>query len=197
VSDRPVVFFGDDVVAGARDESSLGLVGRLVSSAFAAGVPVSAYNLGVLGDTSVSVSRRWRKEAGPRINANTRWWPVFCFGANDTAPYGGATRVDPLISVQALQKVLARTLAAGLAPLIIGPPPIGEAAQRERTVALSYRFADMCSQYGVPYCETSAVLSSSPSWARGLDAHSGLPGGTGYEELANLVIAAGWLAWLQ
>lgn len=197
MSDRPVVFFGDDLVAGARDASSLGLVGRLVSSAFLAGVPVSGYNLGVRGDTSVGVSRRWRKEAGPRINADARWWPVFCFGANDTAAHGGATRLDPLDSVQALQKVLARTLGAGLAPLIIGPAPIGDAAQRERTVALSSRFADLCSQYGAPYCETAPALFSSPSWAGDLDSQSGLPGGAGYEELASLVIAAGWLAWLQ
>jgi lysophospholipase L1-like esterase len=197
VSDRCVVFFGDDIVAGARDATSLGLVGRLVSAAFDARIPVSAYNLGVLADTSIGVSRRWRREAGPRIDSDTRWWPVFCFGANDTAAHGGATRVDQLASVQALQKVLARTLDAGLAPLIIGPPPIGDAAQRERTVMLSGRFADMCSQHGVPYCETSVALLSSPTWTGDLDGHAGLPGAAGYEELASLVIAAGWLAWLR
>ncbi len=197
MSDRRVVFFGDDIVAGARDASGLGLVGRLVASAFVAGIPVSAYNLGVLGDTSVGVSRRWRKEAGPRVDGSARWWPVFCFGANDTAAHAGGTRVASLASVQALQKVLARTLAAGLAPLIVGPPPIGDAAQRERTVALSSRFADMCSEHGAQFCETSAPLLSSSIWANDLGAHAGLPGAAGYEDLASLVIAAGWLTWLR
>ncbi|MCA1688916.1 MAG: hypothetical protein LC720_00210 [Actinobacteria bacterium] len=105
-----VLFFGDDVVAAVTDPSGLGFVGRLACAASRVGVPVVAFNLGVPGETSVDVSRRWRKEAAPRVLLGEPWRPVFCFGANDTALEERRTRVEPAASIQALQKVLARSL---------------------------------------------------------------------------------------
>ncbi|MCA1689694.1 MAG: hypothetical protein LC720_04390 [Actinobacteria bacterium] len=96
-----VVSFGDDDVAAVTDPSRRGLVGRLACAAFGAGVPVAAFNLGVGGETPVDVSRRWRREATPRVSSGEPWRPVFCFGANDTARDERGTRVDPAAWIQA------------------------------------------------------------------------------------------------
>jgi acyl-CoA thioesterase-1 len=195
VTDRRVLFFGDDIIAGARDPTGLGVVGRLVVAAHTAGVPVTAFNLGVLGDTSVGVSRRWRKEASPRTAPDEPWSPVFCVGSNDTAPVRASVRVDELASVQALQKMLARTREAGLAPLVIGPPPIGDPPQRRRTVSLSDRFDAICRLYDTPYLETAAPLSSSPAWITDLHRGAGRPRVAGYTALVDLIVSH-WLEWL-
>ena len=42
-----------------RQLVQLGWVGRVVAASFAAGTPVTAYNLGVRGETSVQVASRW------------------------------------------------------------------------------------------------------------------------------------------
>jgi hypothetical protein len=44
-----------------------------------------AYNLGVVGETSLDVSRRWRKESSQRVAGQTAWQPVFSPGINDPA----------------------------------------------------------------------------------------------------------------
>jgi hypothetical protein len=47
MADRRILFFGDSLVAGVGDPSGDGWVGRVVAASCAAGLPVTAYNLGV------------------------------------------------------------------------------------------------------------------------------------------------------
>jgi acyl-CoA thioesterase-1 len=68
VVDRRVLFFGDSLVAGVSDPMGLGWVGRVVAASFAAGTPLTAYNLGVRAETSVQLASRWRQETGPRLS---------------------------------------------------------------------------------------------------------------------------------
>jgi acyl-CoA thioesterase-1 len=185
-----VLFFGDDVVAGLGDASSGGIVRRLLATAADAGIDLVAYNLGVAGETSLDVSRRWRKEATPRVIGRTAWQPVFSFGVNDPS------RVDAATSAQAMQKIAARTREQGLSPLVIGPPPLGDPRRRAAILELSRRFTETCAGLGVAYHETARTLSSSAAWSRGVERSAGHPGAEAYDELARVVRDA-WLAWLS
>jgi len=59
MGDRQVLFFGDSHIAGTGDPEKLGWVGRVAAASLSAGQPFLPYNLGVGGNTSVDVLRRW------------------------------------------------------------------------------------------------------------------------------------------
>ncbi|MGH3582394.1 MAG: SGNH/GDSL hydrolase family protein [Mycobacterium sp.] len=99
-----ILFFGDDIIAAASDTSQQGLDGRLQALLADAGVQSTGYNLGIVGETSAEVSRRWRKESYPRTHRSTGWHPFFCFGINDTPSAGESA------ALQALHKVITRCL---------------------------------------------------------------------------------------
>ncbi|MDQ3850891.1 MAG: GDSL-type esterase/lipase family protein, partial [Actinomycetota bacterium] len=80
--DQRVLFVGDSFVAGVGDESGLGWVGRVVAASYAGGHPITAYNLGVRGETSHDVAQRWRAEARPRVRPGTDCRVVFSLGSN-------------------------------------------------------------------------------------------------------------------
>ena len=58
MTDLRVVFVGDSFVAGVGDPEGRGWVGRVVAAAHAAGLPLTAYNLGVRRETSADVLAR-------------------------------------------------------------------------------------------------------------------------------------------
>lgn len=184
-----VLVFGDDVVAGSSDACHGGIVGRLAAAASEAGIELVAYNLGIVGETSLDVSRRWRKESTPRVAAQPAWQPVFCVGVNDPG------RLEATISVQAMQKIALRSREKGRNPLVIGPPPLGDARRRAAIMDLSRRFAETCGRHDVDYCETATALVASAAWNAGLDGGVQWPGTSAYDEFARVVRAA-WLAWL-
>jgi len=92
IGDRRVLFFGDSFVAGVGDPTGLGWVGRVVAASHAAGAAMTAYNLGVRGETSVEVAVRWRAESRPRMVADAGYGVVFSFGVNPSAPRHRAVR---------------------------------------------------------------------------------------------------------
>ena len=61
-----ICFIGDSFVSGAYDEDCIGWVGRIAAAARKRGHDLSPYNLGIRGETSVQIGRRWRAEAEPR-----------------------------------------------------------------------------------------------------------------------------------
>jgi hypothetical protein len=93
-SDLRALFFGDSLVAGVRDPGGKGWVARVVAASFAEGLPLTAYNLGVRGETSQQVAARWRAESLPRLLPSTDARIVLSFGANDTTVEGGGLRVE-------------------------------------------------------------------------------------------------------
>lgn len=109
-----VCFFGDSYTLGAGDETALGWVGRVAVAARGAGVDLAAFNLGIGGDTSLDVARRWHGEAGRRLEGGDALGVVFAFGTNDADASSGRPRV-------AAERTL-RTLADCLDER---PPPAG------------------------------------------------------------------------
>jgi len=198
VTDRRVIFFGDSHVAGVGDPSALGWVGRVVAASFAEGTPLTAYNLGVRGETSLQVASRWRQETGPRLlpGADTRI--VMSFGANDTTIDAGRGRVAAESSCDALAGVLDRARAVDLPVLVIGPAPVHDAEQNERLHSLSASFKDVCGEHSVGFLSVIEPLLASRVWidevAEGDGAH---PGAAGYDTFAKHVLEHGWLDWLR
>ena len=198
--DRRILFFGDSFVAGVGDPAGLGWVGRIVAAAFAAGRPLTAYNLGVRRDTTLDVAARWEAEARARMGAgDADHGVVFGLGVNDTTEEDGRVRVAPGSALDALGQMIDTALGLGLRVLVVGPPPAGEPAQDARVGALSQRFAELASSRGVAFIETAKpLLRDAPQWAREAAAGDGShPGAGGYEALAQVVLKGGLLDWLD
>jgi acyl-CoA thioesterase I len=198
VADRRILFFGDSLVAGAGDPSGLGWVGRLVAASFAAGAPVTAYNLGVRGETSVQVGSRWRQETGPRLvpGADTRI--VLSFGANDATSDGGKPRVEAERSCDALVSILDRARTIDLPALVVGPAAVEDAEHNQRIHSLSVAFASVCTERGAPFVSVIEPLLASTVWMDDVAAGDGAhPGAAGYDALARRVLDGGWLDWLR
>ncbi len=197
MDDLRLLCYGDSFTAGVGDPEGRGWVGRVVAAAFAAGRPLTAYALGVRRETSVEVAVRWRFEAQARLAAGADTRVVFAVGANDTTVEDGRRRVEPDRSCMALGAMLDQAAGMRLPAAVAGPPPVGDAAQRERAVALSARFAELCAARDVPFWPVADALATDSAWlteqAAGDGAH---PGAAGYDLLARLLIERGLLDWL-
>lgn len=195
--DRRVLFFGDSFVAGTGDPQCRGWVGRVSAVAWDAGIALQAYPLGIRRQTSTDIAARWRDEARPRLLAGADCRVVFSFGVNDTTTEGGRLRVEPGDSVAALERVLDEASALALAAFVVGPPPAGDADQDALVLHLSRRFGAACAQRRVPYVDVAERLRASTVWAMEVAAGDGAhPAAGGYDALAALVLAGGWLSWL-
>ncbi len=197
--DRRILFFGDSFVAGLGDPEGLGWVGRAVAAAYAAGRPLTAYNLGVRRDTSADVLARWEAEARARMGAaEASYGIVFGLGTNDTTEEGGRVRVEPGIAVDNVGRLIETARASGLDVFVVGPPPAGEPAQDERVCALSVRLAALARARGVPFVATATTLRATPAWTAAAAAGDGShPGASGYAALSELVLGGGFLRWLD
>jgi acyl-CoA thioesterase I len=194
--DLRVMFVGDSTVAGVGDPAGQGWVGRVVAGAFAAGVPLTAYNLGVRRDTSADVLARWQAEVRARLAPGAECRVVFSFGTNDATVEHGARRVPERHSLANLAQAIDGAAALGLPTLIVGPAPVEEREHRDRIAALSGAFARLAAERGVPCLEVAGPLSQDRTWTReaceGDGAH---PASGGYSLLAGLVMER-WLEWL-
>jgi len=194
VTDRRLLVFGDSFIAGTGDPTGLGWVGRVVAACYADGVALTAYALGIRGQSSVQVAARWRAEAQPRIDPACDCRAVFSFGTNDS----GAAAITPERSMQTLATVLDEAATLGLRTYVVGPPPVGEAQRDDRVAALSDAFADVAAGRGVPFVSLIEPLRASQAWTREAAAGDGAhPAAGGYDELARLVLAAGFVDWLR
>lgn len=192
-----MLFFGESFVAGAGDPAGLGWVGRVVASSFSAGLPLTAYNLGVRGETSPETAERWRAEARPRMRPQAAYGVVFSVGVNDTREEDGRVRVERDRSMDALGRMLDGAGRLGLAALVVGPAPSGDPAQDDRIRELSAEFAVVAAQRAVGFVEVVDALCAHTPWSLEAVAGDGVhPGAGGYGELARLVLAGGWLDWL-
>jgi acyl-CoA thioesterase-1 len=198
MADRRLLFFGDSLVAGAGDPAGAGWVGRVVAGAFTSGLALTAYNLGVRGETSEQVASRWRAEALPRLLPGADCRIVLSFGTNDTSVEHDRVRVKADRSLAALATILEEAATIGLPSLVVGPAPVDEPGHNGRIRSLSGSFAEVCAERGVPFVSVVEPLLASVVWMEQVAAGDGAhPGAEGYDALAELVLAGGWLDWLR
>jgi acyl-CoA thioesterase I len=142
VLDRRLLVFGDSYVAGVGDPEGRGWVGRVAAALHADGAGVTAYPLGVRGDTTADVALRWRAETAARTrDPGLDVRVVFATGANDSVTRDGAPRVDPARSAALLGELLDGARGLGLPALVVGPAPVGDPEADARVLALDARFA--------------------------------------------------------
>lgn len=148
-------------------------------------------------DTSADVAARWRGEARVRMNApDASYAVVLGLGTNDATEEDGAVRVEPRSAVDNLGRIIDVAQEIGLDVFVVGPPPAGEPARDERVCELSDRFGRLASNRAVPFVETFRALRDADEWTREAGSGDGShPGAGGYCELAEIVLAGGFLRW--
>jgi lysophospholipase L1-like esterase len=188
-----ICFIGDSFVSGAFDADCLGWVGRICASARSRGHDVSPYNLGVRGETSAQIARRWRVEAECRQSPQQEGRLVFEFGVNDVRDVNGKPQMEPAQSLTVAREML--SAAAQWKPtLMIGPPPGAELSRNERVKDLSFRLEDLCHELSIPYFVSFTTLMASTIWMPSVKSVDGThPSAVGYAEWAKRIDA--WPAW--
>lgn len=180
-----ILAFGDSYVAGVGDPAHQGWVGRAL-----AGRPeVTAYNLGIRGDTSADVLRRWADEAGARLTSVEPCGLIFSFGRNDANLADGRSRLTAAESLKNAHQLL--TEGQARAPvLMVGPPPADEPGLAARVEGLNEAFKALCARLRVPYIDVLRPLAVSGVWLAEARAGDGAhPGAAGYQQMAELVAA--------
>jgi lysophospholipase L1-like esterase len=158
---------------------------------------VTAYNLGIRGETSAQVASRWRAEATPRVPPGADARIVVSFGTNDTTIEDGALRVAADSSRRALTAILDEASTLGLAPFVVGPAPVDDAEQNRRIRDLTESFAELCQERDTPFIGVVEPLLECSVWMSEVTGGDGAhPGAEGYRTIAQLLIDRGLLAWL-
>jgi acyl-CoA thioesterase I len=188
-----ICFIGDSFVSGAFDKECLGWVGRISAFARHRGHDVSPYNLGIRGETSVQIARRWRAEAEPRQSPQQEGRLVFEFGVNDARDVNGKRQLELDQSLAAAAEILGA--AARWKPvLMVGPPPGIDEPRNMRVRDLSGSLAKLCAELNMAYFDSYAPLMASPVWMSSVKSVDGThPDTAGYTEWAKLIDR--WPAW--
>lgn len=199
-------FIGDSIVNGYGDAAMLGWPGRLCAAAAAEGHDLTAYNLGIRGDTSTLIRARWRAEVEARLPVAFKGALIFGFGINDCVRLNGVRRVEPKVSADNLRAILSE--ARALRPtLFIGPTPIDATRPAPQLMpgtrienddgdiaALGRNLVAAASDLGVPAFDPRPVLATDPAWREGISGGDGFhPTSPGYEAMAGAIAA--WPAW--
>lgn len=194
--DLRLCFFGDSYVQGVGDATGAGWVGPVAGPMMGYG---TAFNLGVRGDTSLDVQRRWYDEARCRLKNSACYGVLFSFGVNDTSLSNGRIRVPHQRSLTVLSTLLDDAHASGWSALVVGPPAPAEDGHRCRVQRLSEEMALACMSCAVPFVDLVTPLEMDESWLAELTAGDGShPGTAGYRRMAGLIRPAftTWLATL-
>jgi lysophospholipase L1-like esterase len=199
MNDRCLLFTGDSFVAGAGDQEGLGWVGRVVAASWEAELAMTAYNLGVRGDSTPQAAARFRAEAEPRLILDADNRVVVAVGANDVTVEADGTRPISLErSLEALESLLGDAESLGMTALVIGAGPVGEPGHDARSRELGARFRELAEQRGQRFLELPAEELERGPWRAEALANDGLhPGARGYAAYAELVLAGGYLDWLR
>lgn len=189
-----VHFYGDSFVAGFGDPLGAGWVGRIAQRSSRAGAPIEVANHGVPGETSVqAVARFFNTRIEPLELRDCDELVVLSFGTNDVI-----TGVPAEQSRAALEAALNLAGELHVRAFVVGPPPVGDLPEADaRLAALSEEFSEICADRGVPFAPTHAALSEPGAWREKASATDGShPAEGGYEQLTELIAAAGFVDWL-
>ena len=192
--DVGIVFVGASLVAGVGDPKGQGWVSRVVGRTHHSELELTAYNLGVRGDTTADVLGRWKAECEPRWRGRGEKRLVVSVGGNDAAT--GVTLARHRLN---LANILDDAASAGIGTFVVSPPPGDDEELNAKLDVLVEAQADVCSRRGVPFVDCFRPLLGHEQWQSDLAAsrvpHH--PGQAGYGLIAWLVLHNGWYDWLQ
>jgi lysophospholipase L1-like esterase len=202
-----ICFVGDSYVDGTGDPECLGWVGRVCQMAWRRDRQVTSYNIGIRGETSTMLARRWRAECEIRLPAASPALIVFLFGINDIAvQLGVGRRVDKQVSIENARRIV-RDASCWKPTLWIGPPPANEACcpqspmpgvsfdfRNDQLLELNAAFSAIAAEISVPFLDVATPLSTSAAYLKSQTEGDRMHcSADGYEEIARLVDA--WPAW--
>jgi len=192
--DLAIVFLGGSLVAGVGDPKGQGWVTRVVGRTQHPDLELTAYNLGVRGNTSADVLHRWATEVPLRWADRTERRVVLSVGTDDVLH--GITLARHRLN---LANLLDDAASSGVGAFVVSPPPTADAELNERLEVLVDAQADVCARRGVPFVDCYAPLMGHDQWRTDLAASSveNHPGQAGYGLIAWLVLHNGWGDWLQ
>ena len=192
--DVAIVFVGASLVAGVGDPKGQGWVSRVVGRTHHSELELTAYNLGVRGDTTADVLGRWKAECEPRWRGRGEKRLVVSVGGNDAAT--GVTLARHRLN---LANILDDAASAGIGTFVVSPPPGDDEELNAKLDVLVEAQADVCSRRNVPFVDCFRPLLGHEQWQSDLAAsrvpHH--PGQAGYGLIAWLVLHNGWYDWLQ
>ncbi|HVQ75964.1 MAG TPA: GDSL-type esterase/lipase family protein [Candidatus Binatia bacterium] len=208
-----VCCIGDAFTAGAGDETALGWVGRIAAAEWANGHDVTCYNLGVRGESTRAIARRWRRECETRLPRAANGRLVFMFGGNDAKEEVGVGVEVPIGESVANARAILAEAATWLPTLWIGLIPMSETLGYPRIlpglpdyrfdnrVQAEYnrRYAGVARELGVPFLDLHTPLMADPDWPRLTQAGDGSnPAAEGYARIAAMIAAwPAWRAWFD
>lgn len=102
---------------------------------------MTAYYLGIRGDTSLDILARWKHEAVRRFSADTEHYVVFSFGVNDTMVVDGARSISLSEGRENFLKIF-ELVSSQYSTVMIGPPPISDPDHNSRIKELGHWFAE-------------------------------------------------------
>jgi lysophospholipase L1-like esterase len=188
-----VCFVGESFINGTGDSTHLGWTGRLCVALSQQAYQVTYYNLGIRGETSTALSKRWQSEAERRLRVGHDNRIVFSFGTNDTTIENNKLQVEFADSLKNARQILSAA-KCHYPVLMVSPPPTADFESHDRVQKLSENFATICQELEIPYLDVFTPLQSSTTWMTEVAAGDGShPDVAGYEELAQLV--QNWPCW--
>ncbi|MFC8502055.1 GDSL-type esterase/lipase family protein [Pedococcus sp. NPDC057267] len=192
--DVALVFLGASMVAGVGDPKGQGWVTRVVGRTQHPDLALTAYNLGVRGDTTADLLGRWKAECAPRWAGRSEKRLVVSIGGNDAA--AGVSLARHRLN---LANILDDAASAGIGTFVVSPAPTDDAEVNEKLDVLVEAQGDVCSRRGVPFVDCFSPLLGHEQWQSDLAASSvpHHPGQAGYGLIAWLVLHNGWYDWLQ
>lgn len=192
--DVGMVFVGASMTAGYGDPKGLGWVGRVVARTQHPDLDLTAYNLGVRGNTSGDVVTRWGAECHPRWKGRSERRLVLSVGTNDVL--SGMTMARSRLN---LANVLDEATNAGIGVFVVGLTPTLDGDLNRRIEALAEAQADVCARRGITYVDCFRPLATHDQWMADLAASPDRahPGQAGYGLIAWLVLHNGWNDWLS
>jgi len=192
--DVALVFLGASLVAGVGDPKGQGWVTRVVGRTQHPDVQLTAYNLGVRGNTSADLLERWGTEVPARWVGRSERRLVVSVGTDDIL--SGVSLARHRLN---LANLLDDAAAQGVGTFVVSPPPSDDDELNSRLEVLVEAQADVCARRNVPFVDTYHPLRGHDQWRTDLAASSvpHHPGQAGYGLIAWLVLHNGWTDWLR
>ena len=157
VRDVALVFPGASLVVGVGDPKGQGWVTRVVGRNQNPDLALTAYNLGLRGDTSAGALARWQTEVPLRWQGRTERRLVISVGGNDVA-----TGVSLARHRLNLANILDDAASTGVATFVVSPPPTDDQTINDKLGVLVEAQAAVCARRSVPFAVGSRRVGRAP-----------------------------------